>query len=390
MRSGLKGLFIYMAEKRDYYEVLGLQKGATEDEIKKAFKKLAKKYHPDMNLDDKSAEEKFKEVNEAYAILSDGDKKAMYDQHGHAGVDPNFGAGYGGGGGFDGGFGFGDISDLFGGFSSFFGGSTGNRRRNAPARGDDLGVSVQLTFEEAVFGCEKDINYARIEDCSGCHGSGAAHGSAVDTCSKCSGSGQMHVNQRMMGITMQTVTTCDGCGGTGKIIKEPCTECKGKGRVRLNKTLGVSIPAGIDDGQRIMLKGQGSAGSNGGPYGDLYVQASVSPHKLFKRDDQNIHLEIPISFAEAALGTKIDVPTLEGTSELTIPEGTQSGNVFNMRNKGIVKIGTANRGNLYIKVMVEVPKSLTEKQKTALRAFAEAYDGKANAKRQSFFDKFKK
>ena len=380
-----------MADKRDFYEVLGLQKGATEDEIKKAFKKLAKKYHPDMNPGDKSAEEKFKEVNEAYAVLSDSDKKARYDQFGHAGVDPNFGAGYGGGGGFDGGFDFGDISDLFGGFSSFFGGSSGGgRRRNAPARGDDLGVTVQLTFEEAVFGCEKDITYARIEDCGSCHGSGAAHGSSAETCSKCGGSGQMRVNQRMMGITMQTVTTCDGCGGSGKIIKEPCSECKGKGRTRVTKTLGVSIPAGIDDGQRVMLKGQGSAGVNNGPYGDLYVQASVSPHKLFTREGQNIHLDLPISFAEAALGTKIEVPTLEGTSELTIPEGTQSGSVFNMRNKGIVKIGTTNRGNLYVKVIVEVPKNLTEKQKAALRAFAEAYDGKANAKRQSFFEKFKK
>ncbi|MDD2268509.1 MAG: molecular chaperone DnaJ [Eubacteriales bacterium] len=377
-----------MADKKDFYDVLGVQKGASEDEIKKAFKKLAKKYHPDMNPGDKVAEEKFKEINEAYAVLSDSDKRSKYDQFGHAGVDPNFGAGYGGG---FGDFGNVDLSDLFGGFSSFFGGGMGDtRRRNAPQRGEDIGVSATLTFEEAAFGCKKDITYARVEECGTCHGSGAEHGTSTETCTKCNGSGQVKVNQRMMGITMQSVTTCDMCGGSGKIIKNPCGDCKGKGRIRRSKTLEVNIPAGIDDGQRIVLKSQGGAGTNGGSYGDLYVQVSLLPHPIFTRDGQNIHIELPITFPEAALGAKVEVPTLEGKSELTIPEGTQSGAVFNMRNKGIVNVGGSGRGNMYVKVIVDVPKNLTEKQKTALKAFAAACTDKNYTKKQGFFDKFKK
>ncbi|HBL83586.1 MAG: molecular chaperone DnaJ [Clostridiales bacterium GWF2_38_85] len=381
-----------MADKKDYYEVLDVAKGASEDDIKKAYKKMAKKFHPDMNSGDKTAEVKFKEVNEAYAVLSDADKRARYDQYGHAGVDPNFGAGPGGGGFGGADFGNFDFSDIFGGFSSFFGGMGGDtaRRRNSPQRGEDVGISVSITFEEAAFGSKKDVSYARVEECGTCHGSGTAHGSAAETCSKCKGTGQIKVNQRMMGITMQSVQACDMCGGSGKIIKEPCSDCKGKGYIRRTKKLEVNIPSGIDNGQRIVLKGQGSAGLNSGPYGDLYVQVSIREHQFFQRDGQDIYVELPISFPEAALGAKVIVPTLEGKSELTIPEGTQNGSVFNMKNKGIVNVNGSGRGNLYVKVAVDIPKNLNEKQKTALRNFADACEDKNYTKKQSFFDKFKK
>ncbi len=372
-----------MADKRDYYEVLGLGKGASDDEIKKAYRKLAKKYHPDMNPGDKTAEEKFKEVNEAYAVLSDPEKKSKYDQFGHAAFDPAMGGG-GFGGGFDG-FDFGDI------FSSFFGGGGGGaRRRNAPTRGEDLQYRVTLTFEEAAFGCKKDISYGRVERCSDCGGSGASKGTSAETCPTCKGSGQVQTAQRTPFGVFQSTHTCDNCRGTGKIIKNPCKNCSGKGYVKLQKKLTVTIPAGIDNGEYLRVSGQGNEGRNGGPAGDLIVAVTVKPHQIFERNGNNIYCEIPITFVEAALGAEIDVPTLEEPVKYTIPDGTQTGTNFTVRGAGIVSTRTGRKGDLIFTVVVEVPKNLNDKQKQLLRDFAEECGQKNYSKKQSFFKKFKK
>ncbi len=371
-----------MADKRDYYEVLGLNKSASDDEIKKAYRKLAKQYHPDMNPGDKVAEEKFKEVNEAYAVLSDPDKKAKYDQFGHAAFDPSMGgAGFGDFGGFD----FGDI------FSSFFGGGGGGgQRRNAPQRGEDLQYRITLTFEEAAFGCKKDISYGRVERCSECGGSGAAKGTSPETCPTCGGSGQVRSSQRTAFGVFQTTHACDNCRGTGKIIKNPCHNCNGKGYVKIQKKLTVTIPAGIDNGEYLKVSGQGNEGRNGGYAGDLIVAVSVRAHPIFERDGNNIYCEIPITFVEAALGAEIDVPTLGEPVKYTIPEGTQSGTSFTVRGAGIVSTRTGRKGDLVFRVAVEVPKNLNEKQKQMLRDFAEESGQKNYTKRQSFFKKFKR
>ncbi|MBR4979004.1 MAG: molecular chaperone DnaJ [Clostridia bacterium] len=375
-----------MAEKRDYYEVLGVNKGASDDEIKKAYRQMAKKYHPDLNPGDKDAEQKFKEVNEAYSVLSDPDKKSKYDRFGHAGVDPSYGAeggaGFGGFGGMD----F-DVSDIF---SSFFGGGFGTgTRRNMPVQGEDREVRVNLTFEEAVFGCEKNIKFYRIEKCEDCGGTGAAKGTSPTTCPDCSGTGRVRAQQRTPFGVMQTQRTCDKCRGTGKIINNPCQTCSGKGYVRKQKNFTVTIPAGIDNGQSITLRGQGDIGQNGGPNGDLYVTVSVAKHSLFKRDGMNISYEIPITFSEAALGTKIQIPTLEGREDYTIPEGTQSGTVFTLKNRGITEVRGTRRGNLSFKVNVEVPKNLSAKQKELLKAFADSCGEKNNIQSKNWFDKLK-
>lgn len=379
----------HMADKRDYYEVLGISKSASEDEIKKAYRTLAKKYHPDANKDDKSAEAKFKEINEAYSVLSDKEKRAQYDQYGHAGIDPNMGAG-GGFSGFGGGMDF-DLNDIFG---SFFGGgfSSGrsSRASNAPTRGDDIGARIFISFEEAAFGCKKEVSYERVESCASCGGSGAKKGTKPETCSACGGSGQVRVNQRTPFGVMQSVRTCDACGGKGKIVKEPCPDCRGNGYVRRKKTLEVSIPAGIDDGQRISLTGQGSVGENNGPNGDLILLVSVRPHPIFERQGNNLYCEMPITFVEAALGAKVTVPTLEGSSEFTIPEGTQNGSIFVLKGKGVTSVNGRSRGDLRVKVNIEVPKNLTKKQKDLLSAFANACEPKNHKEKQSFFDKFKK
>lgn len=377
-----------MADKRDYYEVLGIQKGASADEIKKAYRQMAKKYHPDVNKNDPNAEDKFKEINEAYGILSDPDKKSRYDQYGHAGVDPNFGAG-GAGGGF-GGFGdFGDISDIF---SSFFGGGgfggTGGRR-NGPVQGEDREVRLNISFEEAVFGCTKDIKFSRIEMCPECSGTGAAKGTSPETCDKCNGRGRINVQQRTPFGVMQTQRTCDKCGGKGKTVKNPCSACSGNGYVKKNKSFSVNIPAGIDHGQSMTLKGQGDAGRNGGPNGDVYVTISVSKHPIFQRDGFNIYCEVPITFTEAALGATIKIPTLEGTEDYVIPEGTQPGTVFTLKNRGVTEIRGSRRGNLSFRVEVEVPKNLSAKQKELIKEFADSCNDKNNQKRKSFFDKLK-
>lgn len=373
-----------MADKRDYYEVLGLSKGAGDAEIKKAYRSMAKKYHPDMNPGDKEAEAKFKEVNEAYAVLSDADKKAQYDQFGHAAFDQTAGGGYGGG---FGGFGdFGDIGDIFGNiFGGAFGGSS-SRNRNAPMRGEDVGVRVTVSFEEAAFGVKKDISYNRVQKCPDCSGSGAAKGTSPETCSACGGQGQRRVTQRLGGMAFQTTATCDKCRGTGKIIKNPCSNCRGTGYIKVTKKLSVNIPAGIDDGERIALRSQGCDGRNGGPAGDLIITVNVKRHSVFERDGYNIYCEIPITVAEATLGSEIDVPTLEGNQKFTIPEGTQPGTQFTIRQKGIPYVNNANRkGDLIFTVNVEIPKSLTEKQKEHMRAFADSCGEGNYSKKSGFF-----
>ncbi|MBO4264557.1 MAG: molecular chaperone DnaJ [Clostridia bacterium] len=374
--------------KRDYYEVLGVDKNADEATIKKAYRNLAKKYHPDMNPGDKEAEIKFKEANEAYAVLSDAEKKARYDQFGHAGVDPNMGGdqGFGGFGGFGsqgfGGFDFGDIFDMFG-----MGGQRSSSRRNGPMRGEDLGTRLTISFEEAAFGCKKEISFAKIEKCGDCGGSGAAKGTSAETCPKCGGTGQIRVSQRTALGMFQTTRVCDECGGSGKKIKNPCPSCRGQGQKRVNKKIDVTIPAGIDDGSRMSVRGQGNDGKNGGPSGDLIITVNVRPHPIFERDGYDLFCEIPITFTEATLGATITVPTLEGNTSFDIPEGTQTGTVFTIRNKGIQVINSKAKGDLNFRVTIEVPKGLDSKQKELLRQFGESCGKKNYTKKEKFFSK---
>lgn len=374
-----------MADKRDYYEVLGVDKGADEDTIKKAYRKKAKQYHPDLHPGDAEAEKNFKEVNEAYAVLSDSDKRSKYDRFGHAGVDPNMG----GGSGFEG-FGFDmDLGDIFG--SIFGGGSRGRRRaNNGPVRGDDLRYDATITFEEAIFGAKKDISYARIENCPDCGGSGAEKGTKPETCPVCSGTGTVRSTQRTMLGMMSTESPCTNCHGTGKVIKKPCGNCKGKGLIRIKKSLTVDIPAGIDDGQRLRLAGQGNDGKNGGSAGDLYLYISVKPHRFFKRDMYDLYCTIPITIVEATLGGEIQVPTPEGeTIGYKIPEGTQTGSLFKINGRGVVKPGGTNKGNLFFYVEVETPKSLSKKQKDLLKELQSTMSGKNNSKKTKFYDNLK-
>lgn len=373
-----------MAEKRDYYEVLGVDKGADDAALKSAYRKLAKKYHPDMNPDDKEAEARFKEVNEAYAVLSDPDKRAKYDQMGHAAFDPAAG-----GGGYDfsgAGFDFGDI------FSSFFGGGFGGSsgaQRNRPIRGEDLSARVTVDFMEAVFGTKKEISYNRTERCADCGGSGAQKGTSPETCSVCRGSGQVRKTQRTPLGMFQTTGVCSECRGTGKIIKNPCSSCRGSGFKDVRKKMDVTIPAGIDNGQNIIIRGRGDEGVNGGGAGDLIITVLVKPHPVFERKGMDIHCELPITFVEAALGAEVDVPTLEGSEKMTIPEETQTGTVLTLRNKGVPNINNGKlRGNLYVRCVVETPKNLTGKQKDILRSFGDATGNKNYQKKQSFIKRF--
>ncbi len=375
-----------MADKRDYYEVLGVSRNASGDEIKKAYRKEAKKYHPDLHPGDKAAEAKFKEINEAYEVLSDSEKKARYDQFGHAGVDPNFSAGGSGGGGF-GGFDFGDIfSDIFGGG---FGGFGGGSRRNGPVRGADVRQGVEVTFEEAAFGCKKNLNITKQEICHTCGGSGAKPGTSPVTCKRCGGRGQVQTQTRTPLGYMTNVSTCPDCHGTGKVVTDPCKECRGTGRVRKTKTIEVDIPQGINDGQTMQISGGGEPGARGGPAGDLLITVRVKPHEIFRRDEFDVHIEIPITFVQAALGATLKVPTLDGVVEYDIPEGTQSGSVFRLRGKGVPFIRGKGRGDQYVKVDVEVPKNLSQRQKEALRDFEAISEGKNYKRQKNFFDKMK-
>ena len=379
-----------MAEqKRDYYEVLGVSRGASEDEIKKAYKKMARKYHPDLNPGDKTAEEKFKEVNEAYEVLSDADKKARYDQYGHAGVDPNFGAG-GFGGGFDGSFDFGDLGDIFG---SFFGGgfsSAQRRNPNAPQRGESIRMSIAISFEEAAFGCEKAVTVERYETCDTCHGNGCAPGTSPEVCPDCHGTGTVQVRrQTPMGV-FATSSPCPKCGGKGRIIHQPCKDCRGSGMVRKKKTIQASIPAGIDNGQTISIRGQGNAGKNGGPAGDLLITITVRPHELFRREGTSVLCEAPITFTQAVLGAELEIPTIDGKVKYTLPEGTQSGTTFRLKGKGIPSINGRGRGDQYVTVYIETPKNLNKEQKEALKKFAETMGESNYEEQKKFFKKFKK
>ena len=376
-------------QKRDYYEVLGVSKGASDDELKKAYRKLAKKYHPDMNPGDKDAEAKFKEVNEAYEVLSDADKKARYDQYGHAGVDPNFGAG-GFGGGFDGSFDFGDLGDIFG---SFFGGGFGGGRRtnpNAPQRGESIRMSIAISFEEAAFGCEKAVTVERYETCDTCHGNGCAPGTSPEVCPDCHGTGTVQVRrQTPMGV-FATSSPCPKCGGKGRIIHQPCKDCRGSGMVRKKKTIQASIPAGIDNGQTISIRGQGNAGKNGGPAGDLLITITVRPHELFRREGTSVLCEAPITFTQAVLGAELEIPTIDGKVKYTLPEGTQSGTTFRLKGKGIPSINGRGRGDQYVTVYIETPKNLNKEQKEALKKFAETMGESNYEEQKKFFKTFKK
>ncbi len=375
-----------MAEnKRDYYEVLGVQKSASAEDIKKAYRKLAMKYHPDRNPDSKEAEEKFKEAAEAYEVLSDDERRSKYDQFGFAGVDPNFGAGQGGGFGGFGGFGdFGDFGDIFG---SFFGGGASRANANTPRRGENIGGRLDLTFEEAAFGCEKEISVPRIENCTACSGTGSADG-AVETCSMCRGSGQIRTTQNFMGMAMQSTSTCPQCNGRGKITKNPCSTCKGKGKVRRTQKIKVKVPAGVDHGQSVRVRGEGNVGSNGGPSGDLMVEIYIKNHRIFTRSNYTVLCEVPISFTQAALGAEIQVPTLDGKVPFEIPEGTQTGTVFSLSGKGIPYVNNPRRrGDQRFTVVVETPTKLTKEQKELLRQLDGTLDD--TPKRKKFFDTIK-
>ena len=380
-----------MAEKRDYYEVLGVPKTASDDEIKKAYRKLAKKYHPDLNPGDKVAEEKFKEVGEAYEVLSDKDKKARYDQFGHAGVDPNYGAGAGAGG-FGGGFGgFGggiDLDDILGSmFGGGFGGFGGQRRTNPnqPRRGADIRVSLVLSFMEAVHGCTKTVSVNRQDTCAECGGTGAARGTSPETCPDCRGTGFVTVQQRTPFGVMQSSRPCSRCGGKGKIIKTPCSKCHGTGKTSSAKRVEVKIPAGIDDDQSLRLQGLGDAGANGGPSGDLIVIITVRPDPMFERDRYDVHVTVPITYSQAVMGDEIVVPTIDGKVQYDVPEGTQSGTTFRLRGKGIQYVNGRGRGDQYVRVEVEIPKKLTRTQREALKNFEASLKEENYEKRKGFF-----
>ena len=380
-----------MAEnKRDYYEVLGVEKTASAEEIKKAYRKTAMKYHPDRNPGDKTAEEKFKELGEAYEVLSDADKRARYDQFGFAGVDPNYGGGaggYGGGAGFGGFGGFGDFGDIFG---EFFGGGSSRRRNpNAPRKGDDIGLRMEITFEDAAFGTEKEITYRRVENCADCNGTGSSDGK-IETCSHCHGTGQVRTVQNFMGMQMQSQSVCPMCSGRGKIVKNPCNTCRGKGKVRKNRTIKAKVPAGIDHGMSFRIRGEGDIGTNGGMNGDVLVEVQIKRHPIFTRRGMDVLCEVPITFTQAALGAQIQIPTLDGKVNYDIPEGTQTGKQFVLNNVGIPQVGNPKRrGNQYFTVVVETPTKLTKEQKELLRKLDDSLEVKSSPKRKKFFDTLK-
>ena len=386
-----------MAEKRDYYEVLGIGKNATDAEIKSAYRKLAKKYHPDLNPGNKEAEEKFKEVNEANDVLSDPQKRQRYDQFGFAGVDPNYAAANGGGaGGFGGGFGGVDLGDIFGdifgggfggGFSGFGGGSS-TRTANAPRKGHDIQASVILTFEEAAHGCSKKITINRQDTCPDCGGTGAAKGTSPETCPDCGGRGYVVTQQRTPFGVMQSQQPCSHCGGRGTIIRNPCKTCRGTGKTAARKSLEINIPAGIDDDQNIALRGQGDAGSNGGPAGDVIVHVTVKADPMFERDGYDVTIHVPITFSQAVLGDDVEVPTVDGRIVQHIPEGTQSGTKFRLRGQGIQYLNGRGRGDQYVIVDVEIPKKLNRTQREALKAFEDSLKDDYE-KRKGFFKNLK-
>jgi molecular chaperone DnaJ len=370
--------------KKDYYEILGLQKGASDDEIKKGFRKLAIKYHPDKNQGDKEAEEKFKEINEAYQVLSDPQKKAQYDQYGTADFN--------GGGGFDGGgFDFSDVGGFGDIFESFFGGGgfSSGRRKNGPERGADIEYNLNLTFEEAVFGVEKEVSINRHERCETCSGSGAKPGTSPKTCDKCGGSGQVRVQRNTPLGSFVSVNNCDKCGGKGKLVSDPCPTCRGTGKERKHRKIKINVPAGVDTGNVIPLRGHGEHGANGGPPGDLYVNLRVASHAQFKRKGFDIYIDRHISFAKATLGYELKVPTVDGEVKYDVPAGTQPGTVFRLKGKGVPRVNSSGRGDQYVNIIVDVPKVLNEKQKEALRLLMEASGESYDDNKKSFINKIK-
>lgn len=370
------------SEKKDLYEILGIDKGADDETIKKAYRSMAKKYHPDLNPGDPTAEAKFKEVNDAYSILSDPQKKAAYDQYGYSAFDGSMGAG-GGGAGFGGFTDFGDLGDIFGSFFGGFSGFGGQQRRNGPRRGDDIGISVTVEFREAAAGVKKDVSYSRVCSCEACGGSGSKDGRS-EKCSACRGTGRRTVVQKLGGMSFQSTATCDACGGTGKIIKNPCDKCRGSGLYRKTEKLTVSIPAGIDDGNRMVVSGKGNGGLNGGESGDLIVEVRVKKDQVFMRDGTTLLCDVPITISDAVLGADIEVPTLEGPRSYKIPEGTQSGTRFTLRGFGLPGVRSQRKGDLVFTVVVEIPKGLNSKQKSIMKDFAAAC-GEGNYEKRSRF-----
>ena len=381
-----------MAEKRDYYEVLGVKKGATDDEIKKAFREKAKQYHPDLNPDNPEAEVKFKEVNEANEVLSNAEKRQKYDSFGHAGVDPSYGGGsYGGFSGF-GGFGDGSVNiDLGDIFDNLFGGG-GARASNptGPKIGEDISVKLEISFMEACKGISHEIEVNRQEPCDACDGSGAKPGTTPKTCGECNGSGRVRYQQRTIFGISQSLRLCNVCNGKGKVIDSPCTTCSGQGKVTRKKKINVGVPAGIDEGQVLCVRGEGHIGANGGSRGDLNVRISIRRDPIFKRDGVNIHCDVPLTYSQAALGTELEVPTIDGPVKLTIPEGTQPDTVFRLRGKGVQRLRRDGRGDELVKVVIEIPKNLNKQQKELLKQLDEAFTSKNFAKRESFFERLKK
>ena len=376
-----------MADKRDYYEVLGVSRSATDEELKKAYRQLARKYHPDLHPDDPTCEEKFKEITEAYEVLSNQEKRQMYDQYGHAAFE-NGGVGGGPGAG-----GFSDVSDilesLFGGMGGMFGGGSRMNNPNAPRQGRDLQTSVTIDFMEACKGKTVKVRVNKTVQCDECHGSGAAPGSGTKTCPDCNGKGQRVISQQSLFGSVRQVVTCERCKGKGKIIDTPCRKCNGQGVVKKVDEVEVSIPAGIADGQIVRLAGAGNAGANGGPNGDLLVSINVRPDPIFERDGYDVWTEVPITYTQAALGDDITIPTVDGKVTYTVPEGTQPGTVFRLRGKGIQKVHSTSHGDHYVRVIVEVPRNLSKDQKNILREYEKSLTEKNYAKRKSFFDKLK-
>lgn len=375
-----------MSTKRDYYEVLGVDKNVDAQALKKAYRKLAMQYHPDRNPDNKEAEEKFKEISEAYEVLSDDTKRQTYDQFGHAGMNGQGGFGQGG---FNG-QGFGGFEDIFGDmFGDIFGGGFGGQRarRRGPERGADIRQDVDITFEEAAFGKKMSIKINRSEECSECNGSGAKSGTSKKTCPTCNGAGEVRTVQRTPFGNIASSRTCSACNGEGEVVESPCPKCSGNGSTRKVKTIEVDIPAGIDDGQMIKLSGQGELGSKGGPRGDLYIVVNVKSHPLFTREGNDIYFDMPITFVQAALGDEIEVPTLDGKVKYTVPEGTQTGTVFRLREKGIPRLRGNSRGDQYIKVVVDTPRKLNERQKDILREFAKECGEEVHEKKRTFGQK---
>ncbi len=372
--------------KRDYYEILGVDKNADQNQIKSAFRKLAKKYHPDLNPDDKEAEVKFKEINEAYGVLGDAEKREKYDRFGHAAFDGNQGFG-----GYNGTGDFGDFGDIFGDiFGDFFGGGYNNsRKRNSPRKGADLKIRLNISFEEAAFGTKKDVKISRVEKCDDCNGTGAKKGTKKKTCPTCNGTGSVRTVQKTPFGQFASTRTCSSCGGTGEVIEEPCNSCGGSGKVKKTRKITINIPAGVDDGSVIPLRGEGNHGEKGGTPGDLYVYLKVKPHEMFEREGTDIWCEIPISFTKAALGGNVEVPTLEGKVKYEVPEGTQTGTVFRLKNKGIKNLRGTGKGDQYVKVKIQVPKKLSEKQKNILEEFAKELGENTESNKKGFFDKMK-